>query len=125
MQDLERMMQEPSQQRTILAVVDGQTKEGLIRLNQKLSGLSAEIKAKQELLDLTDNEEAGDRHQHLSMVLVEIDKALLGMQELFSMKIPTGLNDAEFLSANEHELHLFRQTLEENLVRLNQIYQAI
>ena len=111
-------MNEQNKQSSFLDVIDDDTREGILRLNQKLKGLHAEIQAKLQTMDHMQDEESMDKKNHLSNLLGEVDKALLGIDDLFGMVVSDEMSNAEFLKANEDELEKFREMVGENLVRL-------
>jgi len=115
------MVDEQPSQSTFLEVVDNETREGVIRLNQKLKGLYAEIQAKLEMLDRLNNAEAIEQKSNLTILLAEVEKALLGIDNLTKMVVAPDITNAEFIQTNQDELEKFRKMVADNAEKITKL----
>jgi hypothetical protein len=101
----------------LIDVVDDDTREGIMRLSQKLKGLQAEITTKLDFL----KESELDQKAQLTILAEEIDKALLSINVLVRTEIADGISPEEFLEMNQVELDKFREMVKSNSDQLNKL----
>ncbi len=106
---------------TFLDVVDEDTRASVLRLNQKLNALKAEINGKLEALDESGDEASAAEKDQLLRLAGEVDKAMEGINELTTMVVSDEMTDDEFLKINEDELESFREMVEANTKKITKI----
>jgi hypothetical protein len=104
----------------LIDVVDSETRNGLMRLNQKLSGLQAEISSKLDFLSATDPE-AEAKKQQLLLLADEIGKALQSITSVMRSEISSDLTTEQFLEMNQEELDKFREVVKNNSDQLTKM----
>lgn len=95
-------------------VIDKATRENLIRLEQKIKGLQAEIKAKLETLERY-GEEDPDRKEQLALFESTLGLALEGLSGLMDTEIKPGVPPEEFIETNRDRLNEFASQVAETL----------
>jgi len=109
---------------TFLEVVDHETRDSVLRLNQKLKGLQAEIRAKLETLEEMNAPDAVTQKKNLSTLIAEVDKALLGISNLTHMVVTPEMTNSEFLQTNHNELEKFRDLVAEKAREITKLKEA-
>ena len=104
---------------TLLDVVDNDTRDGIMRLHQKLKGIQAEIATKLEFL--TTDQKADDLH----LLSTEIDKALQSINALIRTEIAEGITPAQFAESNQAILGQFRDMVKSNSEKMTAIGDSI
>ncbi len=106
---------------TFLDVVDEDTRTSVLRLNQKLNGLKAEINSKLEALNESGDEASAAQKDQLQTLVGEVDKALDGINDLTTMVVSDEMTHDEFLKLNADELENFREMVEANVKDITKI----
>ena len=109
---------------TFLEVVDHETRDSVLRLNQKLKCLQAEIRAKLETLAEVSAPDAVAQKKNLSTLIAEVDKALLGIDNLTHMVVTPEMTNSEFLQTNHNELEKFRDLVTEKAQEITKLKDA-
>lgn len=106
---------------TFINAVDRDMHDSIMRLDQKLKGLQAEINAKIQAT-LGDNDKTvADRRQQLNALSDEVDKAIDSIKALVNMVISDELSDSQFVQMNQEELESLRQIFKDNIDKISKL----
>lgn len=105
----------------LLDLVDEETREGMVHLQDELRGLETEIQAKIRSFD-NDNAEQEKKEQYLSFQ-EEVQKALEVIDGLASTEIEASMTEEAFLNGMQDELKQLREFIETNLQKISKITQ--
>ncbi len=110
----------------LIDVVDAETRNGLMRLNQKLKGLQAEISSKLDFINDNTPENQAKKVQ-LMLLSDEIDKALQSITMVIRTEIARDVSTEQFLELNQDELDKFREMVKQNsdqLGKMTELFDA-
>lgn len=103
--------EEQNATRTFMDVIDDDLRNSILRLNQKLKGLKAEIEAKLEYVEGLADENSKEQKERLLILGSEIDSAIQGLQELVTMTVEDDVTKEDFIEINREALEEYRQKI--------------
>lgn len=99
--------------------VDKDLRESIIRLDQKLKGLQAEINAKLEII----KDMQGDKNHEevLAEAGKEVAKAISAIKELVNRVISEDITDKDFLKINHENIEMLRALFASHLETITEL----
>ncbi|ASQ45060.1 hypothetical protein [Legionella clemsonensis] len=99
---------------TFLEAVDNDTRANILRLDQKLKGLQAEISAKIDAMGLSTDEASNERKKQLITLFDEVKKAIEGIQRLVNLAVADEFSVSEFNEINHDKIEALREMFKES-----------
>lgn len=112
------MVGEQQEKSTFIKAVDRDMHNSIIRLDQKLKGLQAEIGVKIQAISDNSDETTVER-ERLIVLSEEVDKAIDSIKELVTMVISDELSDSEFVQMNQDGLKSLREIFKDNIDKIS------
>lgn len=101
------MVEERSEKSSkFINAVDKELRESIIRLDQKLKGLQAEISARLEVIRETESDKK--QEEELSRALEEVAKAISSIKVLVNRVISDDITNKDFLKINHENIEMLR-----------------
>lgn len=105
--------------------VDKEMHDSILRLDQKLKGLQAEIRVKKEAMALEKSDEVTEnRKKHLLILEDEVGQAIESIKNLVNMTVSEELTDKEFATINHESLESLRQIFDDNISKIAKLQKA-
>ena len=102
--------------------VDKEMHVSILRLEQKLRGLQAEIEAKIEALSLeSDQTLASQSHAQLTALSDEVKKVLAKIKGLINLTVDEDIPAGEYVPLNREALDDFKQIIQDNIDKISQL----
>jgi ribosome recycling factor len=115
---VEEKAEEPSK---FINAVDKQLRESILRLDQKLKGMQAEVQVKLEsIANTTDNQER-ERERVFSLLADELAQAIDSIKNLVNMVVSDEVTDKEFLKSNQENIEKLRDLFASNLDTISKL----
>lgn len=113
-------MNTENQPYSLINSMDSDLRENIIRLDQKLKGLRAEINAKLENPFLAEEEVRDEYVQKLSVISDEVNAAIVGIETLVHL---VSSQDQEITNKflQSEEMRKFSEMISENLEKITEI----
>lgn len=109
-----------AEQMTFHNIVDKELSEYMVRLDQKLKGLLAEIEAKMQSLTTDDLSK-----QELYILTDEVKKAIANIQALAMMRLDENLTAQEFLEMNREGLEELVALFKDNVAKISHLKEKL
>jgi hypothetical protein len=106
---------------TFLESVDEDMHDNILRLDQKLKGLLAEINAKIEALGYGQEGAAGERKEQLLALSDEVTKAINGIKRLVNLVVAQELSAEQFTELNQEALDELRELVKDSVEKITKI----
>ncbi|KTD22054.1 Uncharacterised protein [Legionella lansingensis] len=106
---------------TFLDSIDDEMHENILRLDQKLKGLQAEIAVKIDALATPKDEAASERKAQLIMLSEEVNKAIDSIKTLVNTVIAEDISPKEFQKINQETLDSLREMFKDNVDKISKI----
>ncbi len=113
------MIYKQSISQTVFDAVDNDMRSAIIKLNQKLIDLRAEITAK---LNALENANEDKQKKQLFMLAEEVERALKSIDDVVNMAVS---NDNEFLKLHHDDLERFRKMVTTNTEKIAKINEKL
>ncbi|MFA5960030.1 MAG: hypothetical protein WC785_05895 [Tatlockia sp.] len=107
--------------RKFIEVVDKDLRDLIVRLDQKLKGLRAEINAKLELNKERPDDLTEMREENLLLLAKDVEEALSNIHDTVNMEIEAGLSEAKFLKTHHEEIEVLRTLFIEKTAIISQL----
>lgn len=114
-------MANENKQSMLIDVVDEDTRNSIIRLQQKLKGLQAEVQVKLDVLQQVGEEKNKEEKEQLQVFKDEIEQAIKGMETITRIAVAPGVTEEEFLQSNQKELQVFKKLVAENVDKISKL----
>lgn len=96
--------------------VDKEMHASILRFEQKLRGLQAEIEAKEEALTHeSDQTLVSQSRAQLTVLSAEVQKVLASIKGLVNLTVDEGFSAGHYVQSNREELEEFRKTIQDNI----------
>ncbi|MDI9819775.1 MULTISPECIES: hypothetical protein [unclassified Legionella] len=118
------MNDEAHTESTFLEAVDKDLQGNILRLEQKLKGLQAEISAKLHAISL-DAESSQEQKERLLTLANEVDRAVNSLQTLVNMVIADDLSNEEFLQINHDSLEDLREMFKDSADKISNLKEKL
>lgn len=112
-------MNSEQQPLTFINAVDEEMHDNILRLDQKLKGLLAEINAKIDAL--SHENDNSERKQQLVMLSGEVTQAINSIKNLVELVVSDDLNNNDFVEMNRDNLEVLREIFKDNIDRISKI----
>lgn len=104
--------EEPSK---FINTVDKQLRESILRLDQKLKGMQAEVQVKLESLHNTNDNQKREHERVYTLLANELSQAIDSIKNLVNMVVSDEVTDQEFLKSNQENIEKLRDLFASNL----------
>ncbi len=105
-----------------LNAVDKQLRESILRLDQKLKGMQAEVRVKLEsLADSSSDKQNREFERVFTLLDEELTKAIDSIKNLVDIVVSDEATDNEFLISNQENIEKLRNLFAENLETITKI----
>lgn len=101
--------------------VDKQLRDSIIRLDQKLKGMHAEVEAKLEVLANADNKQDRELQRVFTLLAEELTKAIDSIKHLVELVVSDEITDQEFLNSNQENIEKLRDLFDTNLETISKL----
>lgn len=106
---------------TFLDTVDTATHDSIVRLNQKLKGLQAEINAKIDVLASVTDANSLERKKQLLVLADEVKKALDTIHNLVNLVIEDDLSPSQFNELNQKNIESLKEIFQDSADKISVI----
>ncbi|WED42494.1 hypothetical protein [Legionella cardiaca] len=106
---------------TFLETVDSETHDNILRLDQKLKGLQAEIHAKIAAIATAVDTASNERREQLVTLSKEVQKAIDGIQKLVTTVIANDMSPKEFKEVNQEGIEALRDMFKDSVDKISVI----
>ncbi|MBA3537663.1 MAG: hypothetical protein H0T84_13825 [Tatlockia sp.] len=101
--------------------VDKQLRESILRLDQKLKGMQAEVQVKLESLTNTNDNQERERERVYTLLSEELAQAIDSIKNLVTMVVSEEVSDQEFLRSNQENIEKLRELFASNLDTISKL----
>ncbi|MBA2709913.1 MAG: hypothetical protein H0U57_04900 [Tatlockia sp.] len=117
------MVEQEKKPTKFLNAVDKQLRESILRLDQKLKGLQAEVKVKLESLNDSNSSENQNRELERVFTLLneELTKAIDSIKHLVDLVVSDEVSNNEFLISNQENIEKLRDLFATHLDTISKI----
>lgn len=106
---------------TFIETVDNDTRNNILRLDQKLKGLQAEISAKIDAMASLTDAASSERKKQLMILSDEVKKAIQGIQRLVNLAVADEFSASEFNEMNHEKIEALREMFKESADKISLI----
>ncbi|KTC85124.1 hypothetical protein [Legionella brunensis] len=117
----EGLMTNEHKEFTFLESVDTETHDNILRLDQKLKGLQAEIQAKIDAIGSAIDDSSIERKEQLIALSEEVKKAIEGIQKLVNLVIDDDISPSEFNEINHESIDALREIFKDSADKISVI----
>ncbi|KTD17554.1 hypothetical protein [Legionella jordanis] len=114
-------MNDEHKELTFIESVDEELHDNILRLDQKLKGLQAEITAKIDSLAYEKDQSAQQRKEQLLALSDEVSKAINGIKRLVNLVVSEDFTPEEFNEMNEESLDALREVFKDSVDQISKI----
>ncbi|CDZ77915.1 hypothetical protein BN59_02209 [Legionella massiliensis] len=112
-----------TQSAKFISVVDQELRESIIRLDQKLKGLNAEIAAKIESLETIGGKR--EQIQALTRASEDVSQAIKSIHDLITSEVSEGVTDAQFQEANRTSINYLKEAFASQLAAITELKEKL
>lgn len=111
-----------SKKSRFISVVDKETHDGVLRLDQKLKGLLVEIESRVEALSHESDETLREPQQAQLVILSEeVKKALVNIKQLVNLVVGENVAPETFEQLHQDDMDDFRQLVKDSLDKISEL----